>query len=306
MSVVKASGEQWVISSGEHRAVVVEVGGGLRRYTVAGVDVVDGYDADEICPAGAGQVLAPWPNRLRDGRYRFGDAQCQLPLTEPARHNAIHGLVSWARWRAEEVTADAVTVAIDVPPQPGYPWPVRVRTRWRVSAAGLRADHEAANLGTEPCPFGMAVHPYVVFPGVPIDDLTVKVPARSRLKVDSRQLPIGATSVVGTEFDFTTARRLGRSSLDTTFGDVIADPDGGSTVTLTTVDGREARVWADSGFRWWQIFTADPLGGERRRRAIAVEPMTCPPDALRSGRDLIVLEPGAVWRGSWTLRGPHQ
>jgi aldose 1-epimerase len=29
--------------------------------------------------------------------------------------------------------------------------------------------------------------------------------------------------------------------------------------------------------------------------------MTCPPDAFRSGRDLVVLEPGETWQGAWGI-----
>ncbi len=63
-----ASGTQWTIAADGHEAVLVEVGGGLREYRVDGTDLVDGYAADEVCPACAGQVLAPWPNRIRDCR----------------------------------------------------------------------------------------------------------------------------------------------------------------------------------------------------------------------------------------------
>lgn len=314
---VPPSGAQWAIKSGDHEAIVVEVGGGLRAYRVAGVDVLDGYAEDEMCPASAGQILAPWPNRIRDGRYVFGEESRQLTLTEPAKHNAIHGLVNWSRWRSamsddaaaaeggdggnKEHGADVLALTYELPPQPGYPWPLALRTSWSVGAAGLRADHAVTNLAATPCPFGFSVHPYVRVPGVAIEDLVVHVPGRNRLLVDGRMLPIGAARVAGGEFDFTEPRRLGAAVLDTAFGDIVRDPDGGSAVTLTAPDGRGLRVWADAVFGWWQLFTADTLPGERFRRSVAVEPMTCPPDAFRSGRDLVVLAPGQTWHGSWGI-----
>ena len=91
------SGTQWTIRSGGHEAVIVEVGGGVRSYTADGRDVVAGFAEHEYAVGCAGQVLAPWPNRIRDGQYGFGGEHLQLPLTEPERHNAIHGLVNWAR-----------------------------------------------------------------------------------------------------------------------------------------------------------------------------------------------------------------
>jgi aldose 1-epimerase len=296
------SGAQWTIAAGGHEAVVVEVGGGLRTYRAGGVDYVDGYAADELCVGNAGQVLAPWPNRIRDGRYAFDGRSYQLPLTEPERHVALHGLVNWLPWRLVARDADAVTVQCELPAQPGYPWPLMLRTDWRVGADGLRATHEATNLGGVPAPFGVAVHPYLRLPGVPVDDLLLRVPGRSRLLVDGRLLPIGAAKVAGGEYDFTAPRRIGDALLDTAFGDLDPDPAGGSSATLSSADGSAVSVWADSAFGWWQVFSGDSLTGERHRRSVAVEPMTCPPDAFRSGRDVIILKPGQSWRASWGIR----
>jgi aldose 1-epimerase len=149
---------------------------------------------------------------------------------------------------------------------------------------------------------------------VTVDDVVLHVPGRNRLLVDGRLLPIGAAKVAGSEFDFSVPKRIGGLALDTAFGDLIRDEGGGSTVTLSVVDShrrarpeesimevREVRVWADAGFRWWQVFTSDGMSGARRRRSIAVEPMTCPPDAFRSGRDVVVLEPEQTWSGEWSI-----
>jgi len=293
------SGAQWTIKAGGHEAVIVEVGGGLRSYRVDGEDIVDPYAEDELCPACAGQILAPWPNRIRDGQYSFRGTSHQLALTEPDRHNAIHGLVNWSRWRLVDTADGELRVAYDLPPQPGYPWPLLLETTWRVGEAGLRADHSVTNVGSQPCPFGFAVHPYLIIPGVSIEQLTLQVPANSRLLVDGRLLPIGAARVAGSEYDFTEPRRIGNLVLDTAFGDLTRGDDGGSSVTLAAPDGRVRRIWADQSAGWWQVFTGDTLSGERYRRSVAIEPMTCPPDAFRSGKDLIVLEPGQTWRGSW-------
>ncbi|WP_428962430.1 aldose 1-epimerase family protein [Micromonospora fluostatini] len=298
-----ASGAQWTIAAAGHEAVIVEVGGGLRAYRHDGADYLDGYEPDEICPGSAGQVLAPWPNRIRDGVYTVGDETYQLPLTEPARHVALHGLVNWVRWRLVEQADDAVTVEYDLPPHPAYPWALRVRGRWSVGADGLRVEHEATNLATTAAPFGFSVHPYLQLPGVAVDDLTMRVPAHRRLVVDGRLLPVGASLVAGTEHDYTAPRRIGGAQLDTTFGELVRDDDGGSSVTLAGPEGSAGvRIWADREFGWWQVFTGDALTGKRHRRSVAVEPMTCPPDAFRSGRDVIELAPGATWRGVWGIR----
>jgi aldose 1-epimerase len=299
-------GAQWTIASHGHEAVVVEIGGGLRAYRAGGVDVLDPYDPDEFCPGWSGKVLAPWPNRLRDGRYAFGGRPQQLGITEPDRHTAIHGLVGWVPWRPVAQTADSVTVECLVAGQEGYPWPVLLRTEWSVGPDGLRARHEATNVGAEPCPFGLGAHPYLRLGagcgrgakaggGRLVDDLTLRVPANSHLLVDGRLLPIGAAKVAGGKLDYTAPRRIGAAVLNTTFGEVTGEP-----VVLSTVE-HTVSVWADASFRWWQVFSSDTLTGDRFRRALAVEPMTCPPDAFRSGRDVVTLEPGQTWTGTWGI-----
>ena len=297
------SGEQWTIEADGHQAVVVEVGGVLRSYSAGDREVVDGFTEREISPASAGQILAPWPNRIRDGRYTFGDTTHQLSITEPPRNTAIHGLVNWSRWHVIEQAPGSVTVGIDLPAQVGYPFPLSLRSRWTVGADGLRCDQEVTNTGDQDAPWGYSVHPYLQLNGVAVDDTLLHVPGKTRVLADSRLLPIGAVKVTGTEYDFTEPRRVGDVVLDTTWGDVDFDATGGSAVTIAAPDGSASvTVWGDEKFKWWQVFSGDTLTGERHRRSFAIEPMTCPPDAFRSGRDLIVLTPGETWSATWGIR----
>jgi aldose 1-epimerase len=303
-SVVPAiSGTQWSIEAGNARAVVVEVGGVLRHYSVGDVPVLDGFEADELSPASAGQILAPWPNRIRDGKYTFEEQSYQLPLTEPARHNAIHGLANWARWTPVEQAADAITLQYELPAQVGYPWWLTLRTRWQISAEGLRCEQEVVNNSPTNAPWGYSVHPYLQLPGVAVDDILLHVPGKTRIQADGRLLPIGSASVAGTEYDFTQPRKIGDLVLDTTFADIEHDAAGLTEVSIAD-PGSPAKVvvWADEKFKYWQIFSGDTLHGERFRRSVAIEPMTCPPDAFRTGRDLIVLAPGEPWTASWGIR----
>jgi galactose mutarotase-like enzyme len=309
MQKIPPTGGQYQIRSGDQVAVVVELGGGLRTYTVAGQEVVDGYGEDELPAGGAGQILAPWPNRLRDGRYTWQGQTYQVDLSEPVHHNAIHGLVKWLPWEAAPVSTAAVTFSCQFAPNPGYPWRLELTTTWSLEAAGLRAQHTATNLSDSAAPFGFGAHPYLILPGTKVDDLVLSVPAERRLLLDGRKLPIGATPVAGTDWDYTGGRRIGAAKLDTAFGGgpgaTAAGGDaaaGGSAAVLSTVDGaRRVTVWADGAFRWWQAFTSDALAAPRTRRSVGIEPMTCPPDAFHSGRDVVTLEPGQTWRGGWGI-----
>ncbi len=295
------SGEQWDIISGGHRATVVEVGGGLREYTVDGFAVLDGYREDELCPGGVGQILAPWPNRTGDGQYTFQGTSHQLALSEARTHNAIHGLVRWLRWQRIAGSPDSVTVGCALPAQPGYPWPLTLTTRWSVSSYGMRVEHSATNLGQDAAPFGLGCHPYLKLSGA-VDDWTLHLPARTVLRTDERSLPAGDDPVTGSGVDFSSPRQIADTSLDTAYTDLVRGLADTIDVTLTNAAGDTATLWADESFRWIQVFTADTLHPPRARRAVAVEPMTCPPDALRTDRDLIVLAPGETWRGAWGIR----
>jgi aldose 1-epimerase len=297
------SGTQWSIEADGHRAVVVEVGGVLRSYSAGEVQVLDGFEADELSPASAGQILAPWPNRIRDGHYTFEGQAYQLALTEPARHNAIHGLTNWSRWTLAERTDASVTLEFELPAQIGYPWWLTLRTTWTVSAEGLRCDQQVVNNSDTNAPWGYSVHPYLQLTGVAVNDIQLHVPGRTRILADARLLPIGSVKVTGTEYDYSEPRRIGDAILDTTFGDIDHDADGITAVTIADpTSAAKVVVWADDKFKYWQVFSGDTLHGERFRRSVAIEPMTCPPDAFRSGRDLIVLEPGQTWSASWGVR----
>jgi aldose 1-epimerase len=293
------SGEQFELRSGGHHAVVTEVGATLRSYRVDGADVIDGFAIDERSSAGRGEVLAPWPNRLGDGHYEFEGQQGQAPLDEPARSNAIHGLVRWLPWNAVSRTSDAVTMACVLHPQPAYPWRLSLQVEYRLGQDGLTVVSEATNLTDHTAPFGLGFHPYLT-PGTPtVDTATLVLPARRRLLVDDRALPTGDAELAGTEFDFAAERPVGSLVLDTAYTDLVRDEDGRARARLRGADGRAVTVWVDDTFRHLMVFTGDTLEPERRRRSIAIEPMTCPPDALRSGTDLIRLEPGASWSGTW-------
>ena len=296
------SGTQWTIAYAGQTATVVEVGGGLRAYAAGGRDVVDGYAEDEVSPDGAGQTLAPWPNRLRDGQYTYNGHTYQLPLSEPATHNAIHGLVRWLPWRLISQSDAEVTVGVDLPAQPAYPWTISVTNRYALADDGLTVTHTAVNRAAEPAPYGLGFHPYVMPPAAGgVNDTWLGVPARSRLLLDGRGLPIGAAKVAGSEFDYMTPKRIGPAALDAAFGEVVRDDSGKSAVTLSGPDGPTTRVWADANFSWWQVYTSDTTHEPRRRRSVAVEPMTCPPDAMRSGRDLMILKPSEPWSASWGI-----
>lgn len=298
--MVAPSGEQYEIAAAGYAAVVTESGAALRRLSHDGRDVVDGFGADEMSSGGRGQLLMPWPNRIRDGRYSFGGRDLQLGLTDPTRGNASHGLARWAAWTVEEHTPTSVSLVYRVMAQSGYPWTLDLHVLYDLSADGLVVTQTATNLASTPAPYASGAHPYLRV-GDTIEELELTVPARTRLLVDDRQLPVDTERVAGAS-DFTKPRRIGDAQLDDGYGDLIRD-EGRATVTLVDpADGRGVALWVDEHHPWLQVFTPPAEGG---RPGLAVEPMTAPADAFNSGTDLVTLapagEPGDELSVSWGI-----
>ena len=299
--MIAPSGEQIELASGEHRAVVTEVGAGLRVYRHGGHDLIDGYDADRMCQSGRGQQLMPWPNRIRNGAYEFDGSQHQLPLTEAGSRNAIHGLVRWARFTVREREPQRAVMGYVLHPQPGYPFALDLAVEYELSGEGLRVTATATNVGAAACPFGGGAHPYLTVGTDTIDDVTLCVPARAVIRSDERGLPIETVPVEGTAYDFREGRPIGATVLDNAFTDLVRDDDGLARVRLQHPHGGAGLVlWADAGYPYLMVFSGDPLA-DVDRRALAVEPMTCPPNAFRTGESLIRLEPGASTSASWGI-----
>jgi aldose 1-epimerase len=300
------TGSQFVLRRGGQRAVVTEVGATLRSWSVDDIEQLDTVAAGEAGTAFRGKVLVPWPNRVRDGRFRFAGEEHQLAVTEPGRATALHGLALWSNWRLLRRGPGWVVLGHVLRPQPGYPFMLGLEVEYWLVDGGVTVALRATNLGAEAAPFGAGFHPYVTV-GTRVDEARLEVPAGLRLPVDGRLLPAGRPAEVeGTLYDFRRARRIGGQALDTCFGELWRGADGVARVRLAAADGqRSVTVWMDERFRYVHVYTsdADP-DPARRRRSVAIEPMTCAPDAFNNGLGLATLAPGSTFSARWGMTGP--
>lgn len=297
------SGRQLRIAAHGYEAVIASVGASLRMLTFEGRDLVVPFGADEVRPGYRGTTLAPWPNRIVDGRYEFGGAEHQLALTEPARGQALHGLLSWAEFSDRLVLDDRVVLAAVIEPQTGYPFRVEVETEYRLGEEGLQQTVTARNLGTDAAPWGTGPHPYLVAGDGLVDDWALTLPASEVLTVTPDRLSPIAVEPVDShpQWDFRAPRPIGDVFIDHAFTG-LDRADGIAEVRLTSGDRGVALSW-DARCPWVQIHTADNPGQDGIHRiGLAVEPMTCPPDAFNSAVDLVVLEPGAEHSAAWSIR----
>lgn len=292
------SGRQVALSNGKATAVVTEVGASLRAFEIGGEPVLFGYGADELCSAGRGQVLAPWPNRLEDGSYEFDGTPAEAGLDEPERHNAIHGLVRWMPFEISVTTGTRAELVTVLCPQPGYPWRLRLAIAYElVSPEQLSVRATAVNESGATAPFGIGFHPYVAAGAGGLDGAQLQLAASTRLLLDDRALPVGAEAVAGTGYDFAPGRSLAGVRLDDCFTG-LSSP---WSAEIVRADGRRVVVSGGEGLGYVMCFTGDTLAPESARRAIAIEPMSCAPNALRTGEGLVRLEPGGAWEAAWSI-----
>ncbi|MFB7249925.1 aldose 1-epimerase family protein [Microbacterium sp. NPDC056234] len=296
------SGEQFTIAAHGYQAAIASVGASLRALAFDGRDLVVPFEADEVRPGYRGTTLAPWPNRIVDGRYSFAGVEHQLALTEPGRGQALHGLLSWTDFLPRAVEADRVVLFAVISPQDGYPFRVEVETEYRLDADGLQQTVTARNLGADAAPWGTGPHPYLVAGSGRVDDWALSLPASEVLTVTPDRLsPVAVEPITAhPEWDFRSAHAIGDVFIDHAFTS-LSYAEGVTEVRVTVADGTGVAMRWDERCPWVQVHTADTGIEATHRIGLAVEPMTCPPDAFNSGVDLVVLEPGASHAASWRI-----
>ncbi|MCS5732130.1 aldose 1-epimerase family protein [Herbiconiux daphne] len=299
------SGARIDLEAGDYRASIASIGATLRVLQFDARDLIVPFGVDEVRPGYRGATLAPWPNRVVDGRYTFDDVDEQLPLTEPSRGHALHGLASWLDFTAVDRAVDRVGLVAVIEPQTGYPHRLELRVDYLLDEQGLHETVTAKNVGTAPAPYGTGPHPYLVAgPGL-VDDWTLELPADEVLTVTAdRLIPIALADVAAEGdgvFDFRETRPIADTFIDHAFTSVHRDADGLATVRVTAASGDGVAMSFGPECAWVQVHTADTPAPDTDRIGLAVEPMTCPPDAFNSGVDLVVLEPAQSTAASWTL-----
>jgi aldose 1-epimerase len=303
MLSVRISSERIQLVCDGSRADIELLGGSLAGLQLAGDQVSEPTAAGHRPSFGNGIVMAPWPNRVRDGVWTHQGRKQRLMVTEPQRGNAIHGLLRDVIYDVDERTSSAVCLSATIAPQDGWPFHLDTSLKYELAPQGLTVTHSATNRGHERAPWAVGMHPYFRIGTHPIEELELRVDATAWVQLDERLNPIATQTVAGTEFDLRQARPVGGLSLNTNFTGFAP----GDVATLAAPSGEELTMWLDSQFRWLQTFTPrDFPRGASTGLALALEPMSAPADALNSGEGLSWLEPGASWHGSWGVRYTRQ
>ena len=301
--------DEFELRAGDYSAVVTARAAALRKLTFRGRDLVVPFAAGGPIPDYRGVIAAPWPNRLADGRYTFDGVAHQMPVNEPERGCALHGFAFARDWSLVSADERSVTLSLALDGERGYPFDVRLEATYTLdgggspAAGGLTWEVRGLNAGGSAAPYGVCPHPYLVAGASPLDEWVLELPASTFLEVTpDRLLPVGERAVAGHPFDFRAARPLGATQIDHAFTGIAFDGDGTARVLVRDLAHRTGvgMAW-DRSCPWIQVHTADKKPPLPNRLGLAVEPMTCPPDAFRSGNGLIRLEPGASHTSTWRI-----
>jgi aldose 1-epimerase len=297
-------GDEYRLRHGDYTATLTQVGAGVRMLRLGDRDLVLAFAPDEVRPRYRGALLAPWPNRVVDGRYTFDGESFRLDLNEPERGHAIHGLVAWARFDLLDADESSVTLGHRLVPRTGYPFLIELTVRYGLDDRGLSCSVTARNLGQRPAPYGVGPHPYLLAGSGRVDEWTLELPAEQVLEVSAdRLVPVGLAPVSRAGLDFREERRIGTTEMDHAFTSLHPAEDGLVHVRVRGTAGHGVEcVWDAATLPWVQVHTADLPDAAETRRGLAVEPMTCPPDAFNSSTDLVVLQPGGRHRAAWSIR----
>ncbi|WP_157373045.1 aldose epimerase [Agromyces sp. Root81] len=286
---------------GRVAAVVSKLAGSLRSLVVDGVAIVEPTVEASAPPGAAGALLAPWPNRVDRATWQHEGELQHLEATEPELGHALHGLLLARELEVVAATNSWVELRARLGGEQGYPFAIEVTVRYSLRADGLDVEITALNRGSVRAPFAAGSHPYLRVGEVPVDELSVQVDADTELLLDERYIPIDRRAVAGTASDLRAGTPVPVAPRHAAFA--MTGVPRPLVHALEAPDGTRVELHADPAFRFTWIYLAEALEtDEGPRRALAIEPMSAPANALRTGEGLAWIEPGAEWSAAFSIR----
>jgi aldose 1-epimerase len=269
-------------------ATISIVGASLRRLVWRGLDYCPPEPSISEPERFQGSVIAPWANRIADGRYSFNGKEYQLDISEPGSNNALHGFSGIQEWAVVAGDESTVSLKLVTGDRPGYPWSIQLLVTYQLCGSGLEMRFSATNLSTSEAPFGYAFHPYLKLPLSRSAEWKLRSSANRVLLVDSaRLLPLKEQDVSGTEFDFRIPKSPLLYPLDNALGEMKSVT--GRFCASLADKTHEVRIsWEDS-CKWLQLHFPASQGSERE--SMVIEPTTDFSNIFNSSQGALVLAP---------------
>jgi aldose 1-epimerase len=285
---------------GRTRAVISSSGASLRALTVDGVDVIEPSVLSIVDDPVSGAILVPWPNRVEGARWMLNGHEQRLRVTEPEFGHANHGLVTDVEFT--RVNSDAASVELEtvLPSAPGYPFRLTIRVAYAVGPHGITVSQTLVNESEQPAPAAMGAHPYLRLREVRGVAPLLRIDAARSVHLDDTYIPRGAFDVEGTRWDLRHSTPVAEMVPHAAYTNLSLT--GGRHVHVLTDGSKRTELWSDPDFAWVQVYLDQSYSGDHGQRpALAIEPMTAPPNAFGSGVDLRWLEPGESWSARWGI-----
>lgn len=300
------------LAYGSQRAAVSPFGASLRRYYVqedgSETDILWGYSGGDNKQGGQGDVLIPFPSRVKDGRYTFNGETHQMEHNDKEGPNAIHGFLRSHTWdhalNGKSAVRFETQIRRDEYASKGYPFSLDVTLEYRLDEGGLTCEFLIRNVGEEQAPVGAGFHPYFTVGTEKVDETETLLPASHYLEFEPTLVPTGnLIDVAGTPFDFREFRRVGETRFNHCYTGLIRGADGLARAKLRNPEtGRTVTVWMDDSFPYLVVYTGDAIPEPHARRALAIEPMTCATDAFNHPEwGLATPAPGETFQGRYGI-----
>ncbi len=235
--------------------------------------------------------LAPFPNRIQDGKYSFEVIACQLPINKPKENNAIHGFVWNKKFEAVGATAEKDFASITLKyiydgSEAGYPFPFELLYEYMLKENSFSIKAEAINKGKTNMPFGLGWHPYFTL-GENVGDWQLQLPSCNILETNARLIPTGNRNSYNS---FRQPATIGNTNFDTAF-ELTGNQDFFETKLFSAETNNTISIKQSNAFKYLQVYIPPD------RNCIAIEPMTCPANAFNSEEGLITLKPEEAFSG---------
>jgi len=292
------------LKSGDQRLALNQVGGGIISYKSGDKDLIMSYeDCEEDNEGMMGDVLFPFPGRVKDSKYEFNGKSYELDGAFKKDGHSIHGFVTDKEWAVEETTDNSVRLSYKITKKEyeknGYPFSVKIEIVYSLDEKGMKVETKITNTGEEKAPFGLGFHPYFTAGTDKVDNISLKINAKKLVEFDDTLLPTGKMiELHGGELDYNQEKQIGDNIIDNCFTE-LGYNDG---ICKTEISAGETKniIWQDEGFDFLQMYSADTIGDKFMRAGFAIEPQTCTGFAFNKHEmGLKTLGPNESYKAVW-------
>jgi len=271
------------------------------------INIIDGYKIPEELEEQAGArscIMAPYSNRIKDGRYNWQNKTLQLVNAVDPDKDVIHGFARVIDFLIKELVADdekaeliLFTDQIRKNSFPGYPFNINLTVRFTLTDKKLDCEIAGYNIDSFPIPFGCGWHPYFKLGEDGIDNLYLELPANKIILINDKYVPLNSKEAYSDlndhkEIDFRNPGLIDKKLINVCYTDLITDENGITRSNLTNKDaGIKLSVYQKGGVAY--AFTGDSVK-YRPRKSIAIEPVQFMTDAFNRPElsEEITVQPG--------------